>query len=226
VKIRCRASHSRRGAYRHDVLPSVVLVHGAATTGTVWQRLLPHLQGLDVQVPDRPCTGDLETEIAYLRAISTDAVVVGVGGGATLGLALLGAGVPLAAAVLHEPAAGSLVPGLLDPMVRAYAEGGVAAFAAALYGAAWLPSMAPADAGAVARDLAMFRDFEPQPVGSAVHVLTTVGELSPPVRREVGEVLRDRFGLPCRPLPGCGHAVHLERPDVLAACIRGVLEAF
>jgi pimeloyl-ACP methyl ester carboxylesterase len=191
----------------------------------VWERLLPYLTGLSVVAPDRPCTGDVALEVAFLREVSEGAVLVGVGGGATLGLAMLAAAVPLAGAVLHEPAAGSLVPGLLDPMAAAYAEGGVTAFAAALYGPTWTPELAPTDAEAVRRDLGMFRAFEPAvPVVPVEHVVTTVGELSPPIRHRVGRVLTERLGLRCHTLEGCAHAAHLERPDVFAAVIRALAE--
>ena len=91
----------------------VVLIHGAATTSRVWRHVVPLLAAggpVSVTVPDRPCTGDLATETAALRPSCAGAVVAGVSGGATLGLALAAAGVP-AAAVLHEPAVGSLLPG-------------------------------------------------------------------------------------------------------------------
>ena len=104
--------------------------------------------------------------------------MVGVSGGATLGLALACASSHLAGAVLHEPAVGSLVPGLLDHVVAGWTTGGVAGFGSALYGPSWDPSMAPADADAVARDLAMFRRFEPARAGvrgGNGRVLVTVG---------------------------------------------------
>lgn len=91
----------------------IVLVHGAATTARIWDRLLPHLTGFRVHVPDRPSSGDLETELAALAPLCAGAYVVGVSGGTTLGLALASRGVPMRAALLHEPAAGSLAPGLL-----------------------------------------------------------------------------------------------------------------
>ena len=87
---------------------------------------------------------------------------------------------PLAGAVLHEPAAGSLVPGLLDPVTRAYAEGGVPGFAGALYGPAWTPELAPPDPDAVLRDLTMFRGFEPAlATVDTRHAVTTVGSCHP-----------------------------------------------
>lgn len=68
--------------------PRVVLIHGAATTSRVWRRVRPLLRGFDVTVPDRPCSGDLNAEVAALRRVCTGALVVGVSGGATLGPAL------------------------------------------------------------------------------------------------------------------------------------------
>src|ERR1700754_4648389 len=94
----------------------LVLVHGAATTSRVWRHVVPLLavdDSLAVTVPDRPGTGDMTAEVAALRPSCAGAVVAGVSGGATLGLALAAAGVP-AAAILHDPAVFSLRPGLLD----------------------------------------------------------------------------------------------------------------
>lgn len=201
----------------------VVLIHGAATTAAIWRGVSGALAELYPQVqvlaPQRAYSGDLATETDALAEVCEDAVVVGVSGGATLGLALLAGGVPLAAAVLHEPAAGSLVPGLLTPVAAAYASGGVAAFGAALYGPAWTVAMAPADPDAVGRDLAMFRAFEPAPPRAPLggRAMTTVGALSAPPRHEVARALRSRCGLPYRLIDGCGHAAHLERPEALAS---------
>ena len=138
-------------------LARVVLIHGAATTSRVWRRVVPLLDGYDVSCPDRPCSGDLMIEVDALRPDCGGALVAGVSGGATLGLALAAAGVPMTAAVLHEPAVGSLLPGLLDQVRGAYESGGTAAFGLALYGRAWTSAETPPDPGAVGRDLAMFR---------------------------------------------------------------------
>jgi pimeloyl-ACP methyl ester carboxylesterase len=201
--------------------PRIVLIHGAATTSRVWRYVLLELDGFAVRCPDRPCCGDLATEVAALAADCDGALVAGVSGGATLGLALAAAGVPMTAAILHEPAVGSLLPGLLDPVRAAYQAGGTAALAEALYGPAWTPDEAPADASAVARDLAMFAAFEPAaPSPAAGPVVITVGECSPPVRHESVRRLADRFGLPVWTVPGARHAVHLEHPAVFAAAIR------
>jgi pimeloyl-ACP methyl ester carboxylesterase len=202
--------------------PRVALVHGAATTSRVWRRVVPLLSAggsLAVAVPDRPCTGDLAAETAALRPSCAGAVVAGVSGGATLGLALAAAGVP-AAAVLHEPAVGSLLPGLLDQVRAAYAEGGVPAFARALYGTAWTAAEAPADPGAVARDLAMFTSFEPAAAAAGVGpVVITVGERSPAARHESAARLAGRFGFSVEVIAGAGHAVHLTHPAAFAAVV-------
>jgi pimeloyl-ACP methyl ester carboxylesterase len=203
----------------------VALIHGAATTSRVWRYVVPLLaeadgSPLEVAVPDRHCTGDLTAETAGLRPYCADAVVAGVSGGATLGLALAAAGVP-AAAVLHEPAVGSLLPGLLGQVRAAYAEGGGPAFARALYGTAWTVAEAPADPGAVARDLAMFTSFEPAAPATGVgRVIITVGERSPAIRHESVARLADKFGLPVEVIADAGHAVHLTHPAAFAAVIR------
>jgi pimeloyl-ACP methyl ester carboxylesterase len=204
-----------------------VLIHGAATTSRVWRHVVPLLDGFDVRCPDRPCSGDLATEVAALAEDSQGALVAGVSGGATLGLALAAAGVPMAAALLHEPAVGSLLPDLLAPFRAAYASGGTAAFATALYGPSWTPEEAPADADAVvARDLAMFAAFEPAaPAPAAGPVVITVGECSPPVRHESVQRLAGRFALPVWPVPGGRHAVHLQEPEAFAAVIRRLAAA-
>lgn len=179
-----------------------------------------HLPEWVVRVPERRCSGNLDEEAAALAPLCTDAVVAGVSGGATLTLALLMSGVPLRAAVLHEPAAGSLTPGLLTAVAEAWARGGVAAFGSSLYGPAWTVADAPEDDGAVARDLAMFRGFEPGPL-TAGHppAILTVGENSPPIRHETAAALSGFLGLPVVTIPGVGHALHLEDPAALARCI-------
>jgi pimeloyl-ACP methyl ester carboxylesterase len=203
----------------------VLLVHGAATTSRVWDRLreLLSADGLDLVAPDRPSSGDLAVELAALTDGVDDALVVGVSGGATLGLALA-AGRPLAGAVLHEPAVGSLVPGLLDHVVAGYAAAGVPGFGAALYGPSWDPTMAPADPASVGRDLAMFRRFEPSPLHPGHGpVVVTVGANSPPARHEAARALHHLLGVEVRVLPSTGHFVQQDNPQALADVIRSLL---
>jgi len=204
----------------------VLLVHGAATTGAVWDRLTPLLADLDLPLvaPDRRCSGDLATEVAALAPLAEGAVVVGVSGGATLGLALASGPTRLAGAVLHEPAVGSMVPGLLDHVVAGYAADGVPGFARALYGPGWSPAMGPTDPGAVGRDLAMFRGFEPEPVAPGQGpVVVTVGSDSPAPRHAAAESLRERLGVEVRVLPGCVHFVQHDAPEALAVVVRDVV---
>src|SRR5438105_3244936 len=201
----------------------IVLVHGAATTSAVWRGVAAALAGYEVVMPDRPCTGELELELDYLAALCDGAVVGGISGGATLGLALASRGVPFRAAVLHEPAAGSLVPGLLGPMAAAYHTRGVEGFATTLYGPSWSPADAPADPDAVGRDLAMFRGYEPSAPGpGSGPVLLTVGGDSPPVRQEVQVALTTTLGVQARTIPGVTHALHLDAPEAFAAVLREI----
>jgi pimeloyl-ACP methyl ester carboxylesterase len=201
----------------------VVLVHGAATTAAIWRPVAARLarHGIRAHCPQRAYSGRLSTEVADLEPIVTDTVVVGVSGGATLGLALAAQAVPLRVALLHEPAVGSLVPGLLTPFAHAFATGGVAAFGRELYGPGWTPGDAPADPDCVTRDLAMFGDFEPSapPAGWSGQVIVTVGADSPPVRHRAAEALADRFGYPVRVIPAAKHAVHIDAPTRLADLI-------
>ncbi|UGQ12550.1 alpha/beta hydrolase [Yinghuangia sp. ASG 101] len=201
--------------------PRLVLIHGAATTARIWDRVLPHLDDFAVVRPDRPCSGDLGTEVAALADICADAVVAGVSGGATLGLELAARGVPFRAAVLHEPAAGSLAPGLLAPVADALRADGVPGFGRALYGPSWTPADAPQEPGVVHREFAMFRAFEPTPPGpSGPPVLLTVGARSPGPRHAAVAALGRHCGLPWATVPDVSHAVHLDAPRQFAAVIR------
>jgi pimeloyl-ACP methyl ester carboxylesterase len=201
--------------------PRIVLLHGVATTSAMWRPVLPFLDDLDVVTPDRPCRGDLAAELDALRPIVEESFLVGVSGGATLGLAFAASPVRLAGAILHEPAVGSLLPGLLGPVAAAYAENGVPGFGAALYGPRWDPSMASADPDAVARELPMFRAFEP--AAAAPHqgpVLVTVGAASPPPRHAAASALHDHLGYPVHVVAGAAHFVPVERPEEFARLIR------
>lgn len=199
-----------------------VLLHGAATTGRIWQRVIPHLPDMDIQCPDRPCSGDLDTELAAVASMCCGAIVAGVSGGATIGLALAARSTPMRAAVLHEPAAGSLAPGLLAHVAEGLRTGGVAGFGHALYGPGWSPADAPADPPAVSRDFAMFGAFEPTTVGPfAGPVLLTVGEYSTASRHQSVRALSAHLDVPYQVIPGARHAVHLDAPAAFAAVVAG-----
>ncbi|WP_425827881.1 alpha/beta fold hydrolase [Streptomyces fractus] len=203
-------------------MPRLVLIHGAATTSRIWDGLLPHLVGAGHEVirPDRPCSGDLDTEVAALADLCVGATVAGVSGGATLGLELAVRGVPLRAAVLHEPAAGSLAPGLLAHVAEGLRTNGVAGFGNALYGPRWTLADAPATPGVVEREFAMFRTFEPAlPAPDCGPVLLTTGAESPPSRHASVAAVARHCGLPWTTIPAASHAVHLESPASFAATI-------
>lgn len=205
----------------------VVLVHGAATSAAVWDRVRPLLSGLDLVAVDRPRTGSLDQEVAWLAERAQDSWVVGVSGGATLGLALAATGVPLQGAILHEPAVGSLAPGLLAPVVAAFSSGGTAAFARTLYGANWTPVQDAdwLDDEVTARELAMFRAFEPSaPDPAAGRVVTTIGWDSPPQRGEAARALRSAFGIPIVDIPEAGHFAIWDAAPAFAATIRSIVD--
>lgn len=201
---------------------SVVLIHGVATDSRVWAATVAALgPAVEVHVPDRPQSGDMDTEIAALAPLCEGAWVVGVSGGATLGLEMAARGVGFAGALLHEPAAGSLAPGLLDDIARAFEREGVAGFGRTLYGPRWSPELTVSARETVARELAMFRVFEPRPVGALADRITlTVGQRSSPARHRSVRDLGATLGLAHRVLPGTGHAAHLEIPAQLAQWVR------
>lgn len=196
----------------------ICLIHGAATTSAIWAdvvtELALRLPGVQVERPDRAASGSLDLEVEGLVGPVAGSLLVGVSGGATLGLELAARGAGFRAALLHEPAVGSLRPGLLNAVAAAYDEAGVRGFATTLYGPGWRPEFAPTDPDAVGRDLAMFRQFEPRaPMVDRSAVLITVGANSPPIRHEAAQRLVDRFGYRLRVLPDCGHAVHIDSTD-------------
>lgn len=190
-----------------------VLVCGVAVDPPVWASTADALTaiGYDVTVPMRPRSGCLDTEVEFLAPLCDGAVVFGVSGGATLGVELAARGVEMAAAFLHEPAAGSLAPGLLDPVVEAFRERGVQGFGQTLYGPGWRAAMTRADEASVARELAMFRSFEPRPPVAEVSPVTlTVGERSPAARYASVDAVAALCGFDRRVLPGTAHAAHLD----------------
>jgi len=205
-------------------IPRILLVHGAATTAAIWGPVLELAGDLDVVAVERPCSGILETELAALAPLAEGAFVVGVSGGATLTLALAASPVTLFGGIAHEPAVGSLVPGLLAPMAAAFAEGGTPRFARALYGTGWRPEFASPDPDAVARELPMFRAFEPQPARRGQGpVLVTVGGDSPPPRHAAAAALRTRLGYETAVLEGCRHFLQQDDPAALVALVRARL---
>jgi pimeloyl-ACP methyl ester carboxylesterase len=192
---------------------TVVLIHGAATDSRVWRHTIPILEALGETViaPDRPQSGDLDTEIEFLTPLCVGATVIGVSGGATLGLELAARGVPLHAAVLHEPAAGSLAPGLLAHVAHGLASHGIAGFGSELYGPSWNPADTTVSEDTVRREFTMFGSFEPRELRiDPRRVTLLVGEHSPSVRFESVLALANYLGVEWGLLPGVGHAAHLD----------------
>jgi pimeloyl-ACP methyl ester carboxylesterase len=205
-------------------MPRLVLVHGAATTARMWDRVLPLLAarpGYEVTALERPRTGYLANEVASVARLVEGAWLVGVSGGATLGLAVAAAGVPLAGAVLHEPAVGSLEPGLLVPVAAAFAADGTAGLGGALYGPSWNVTMAgPAPEAHTAADLAMFRSFEPTPLPpSAGRVVVTVGGRSPRIRHRSVAALAAAVGCEALTIDRASHFAPHDAPAVFAAAV-------
>lgn len=201
----------------------VVLIPGAAVGPLVWARCAECLEDLghSVSTPDRPRSGDLAVELDALAPLVAGAWAVGMSGGATLGLALVAQGVPVAGAVLHEPAVGSLLPGLLAPIAAAFTAGGTTAFARTLYGPSWSHVLlGEVDDTVTARDLAMFRAFEPGPPSHGTGpVLVTWGSESGAIRRAAAEALRAAWGYRTEEAIGAAHFVGYDRPDLFAALV-------
>lgn len=204
--------------------PRVVMVHGTATSPAMWDRLRPLLDDYDVAAPERPRSGDLAVESAWLADVAEGAWVVGISGGATLGLELVRRGAPLAGAILHEPAVGSLLPDLLAPVAEAFAADGTAGLARALYGDSWRPEMAQTDDATTARELAMFRGFEPGPaLPASCTVVVTYCAASPEPRHHAAQALSEGLGYATRALHGVAHFAAWDHPAVFAAVIHEVI---
>jgi pimeloyl-ACP methyl ester carboxylesterase len=198
----------------------LLLIHGAAVTKAVWDPLLPLLGTFELRVPERPRTGDIDAETEWLRQYAAGCFVVGMSGGATLGLALAATDVQLAGALLHEPAVGSLAPGLLAPIAAAHASGGVRGFGAALYGPRWSIDMSVDSDESLGAELAMFRNFEPNaPSPGQGPISISVGELSTPERYQSVSALAERFGYPVLTIAAARHFVVADAPAAFAAAI-------
>lgn len=197
----------------------IVAVHGTATTARVWDPFVAALPEHEVVAVERPRTGTLEAELEWLAPQVSGAWLVGMSGGATLGLALASRPHHALGMVLHEPAVGSLVPGLLSPVVDAFARGGAVALGTTLYGGQWTADMLGDQSDqTVASELAMFRAFEPAPPLGSAPVVVTVGAGSPAPRHDAAAALA-KLGYDVRTLTGAHHFVGHDNADVLARLV-------
>ncbi len=209
--------------------PPVVLLHGIATTAAIWDPVVAELSLLgvsEVMAIERPRTGSLSAELSALAPSAEGALVVGQSGGATLALALAASDHPVAGVLAHEPAAGSLVPGLLAPVAAAFAERGVEGLGSTLYGPSWSMEMVGPHEESIPRELAMFRGFEPAPATEGQGpVLVTVGARSPKIRHDVAAALHTSCGYRVETLDGAAHFAAWDAPVRFAAAIAEHLDA-
>ena len=201
-------------------MADVVLVHGAATTPLVWDRVRALLPDFEVLAPARPGTGDLTLECNWLEGISDGAVVFGMSGGATLVLELAARGASAHALIAHEPAAGSLCPELFVELAAALDTGGVEAFGNALYGPEWTQAPGVTEEQ-VRKDVGMFRAFEPRAPLTAT--LVTTGIDSPPLRHHLARLLAEKHGYATTTVEATSHFIAHGAPDAVAALVRGAL---
>lgn len=237
--------------------PVVVLVHGVGLGPETFGALVDDLDGATAAVvhrpgygvlSDRPPAGLIAQADALAELVRTialgPAVLLGVSGGATLGL-LTAMRHPevLAAAVLHEPLVGSAAPGLHDLIagraaaLAADADPGAATrFVAELVGdrtwarlpEAWRAGVV-ARAAVVRREVPWFAAVDPPPAALAalasapLTLHTTLGAASGTVRRQAAGVLMDRAGAVVHELRGARHLAQVEAPRALVTVVRAAM---
>ncbi|MBX3283919.1 MAG: alpha/beta hydrolase [Actinobacteria bacterium] len=230
--------------------PVVVLVHGVGAGPASFDRLAARLEGrhrvVAVERPLGPAGTALDV-VDQADRLADDLVarglagglVVGVSGGATVGLAL---------AIRHPEAAGALV--LHEPLLGRHAAGLHARFheaaalaATGLEGAMTVVRSVMGDdtwealgphgraaawdqAARWQAEIPRFAAFDPtaEELGR-LHdrpVLATVGARSTVERRLAAAVLQNLAGVDVVEVPGAGNAAHLDAPDAFAS----VLEAW
>ena len=218
-----------------------ILVPGVGIAGWSFEDLAALLRGrVRVVVHERATGQPFEEQVDALEEVvqaQQGAAVVGVSGGATLGLALaIRRPAALLGSVLHEPLVGPLQPGL-DARVRelsgqlsrdpAY---GAMAFVAELVGVrTWnqLPEERRRGIGdldeSVAADVNSFCSFAPT-IEQLHHVrglplVASHGHRSSPEREAVTALLEEHCGATGLRIEDCGHAAQLDNPSGLMAAI-------
>lgn len=237
-----------------DRTRTIVLVHGVGIGPASMQPLAAHLAaaGRPTLVVDRPGYGgaahrpptSVSGQAALVLAALDDARlgvvdVVGVSGGATVGLALsLLAPDRCGRVVLHEPLVGRLAPRLhaaIEAAAHALAADptvdGAVGFVRALVGLPTWDSLDPAVHQAIAEaapviraEVPHFAAWAPTPEElrtlDAVELVTTWGSARPaPERAEAADVLARHAGAEVVEIERAGHLAHVDRPAELAAVV-------
>lgn len=227
--------------------PVVVLVHGVGVGPASFARLADRLEDrhrvVAVERPVGPGGAALDVVDQADRLAEVladlgvgDGLLVGVSGGATVGLALAIRHPGVAGAlVLHEPLLGGHAVGLHAQFNEAAAraatgiEGAMDVVRTVMGEATWDalgPDGQEASRAQAARwqaEIPMFAAFEPtagelsslrdQPV------LVTVGARSTVERRLAAAVLQNLAGVDVVEVPGAANAAHLDAPDAFAAVL-------
>lgn len=223
--------------------PGVVLLHGVGVGPGSFAPLVELLCDRHrVIVLDRPgAPGEAADLAAHADRIAevvaahvgAGARLVGVSGGATLGLVLALRHPDLFGSYLvHEPLLGRLAPTLhqrFQVAAASAAEGDEAAMAVviAVMGPETWAALGPEDQAAARRqatrwreEIAMFASFDPTPDSlrrlQGRPVLVTVGGRSGPERVAAAEVLAELAGAEVRTVPGAGNAAHLDAARTFA----------
>lgn len=233
--------------------PVVVLVHGVGAGPDSLRQIADLLaERFRVVVLPRPCgpggealsVEDQADRLAEaLDALDADGVrLVGISGGATLGLAL-GIRHPEAVSglVLHEPLVGAHAAGLNERFQGAAAsaalgeEEAMIVVRSVMGSDAWsaLGSAGRAASTAEARrwrgEIAAFAAFAPSAAQlaalAAVPLTVTVGGRSDADRRVAAGVLHDLSRAEVVEVPGAGNAPHLDSPGEYARVLLSVLAA-
>ncbi|HRW38016.1 MAG: alpha/beta hydrolase [Acidimicrobiales bacterium] len=226
--------------------PGVVLLHGVGVGPGSFAPLAEALcdrhrvvvlerPGAPGEAADLAAHADRIAEVVAAR-LGVGARLVGVSGGATLGLVLAERHPDLFGSyVLHEPLLGRLAPALHHRFQLAAASAAdgpdpaMEVVAAVMGPDTWraLGSEGRADAHRHAQrwreEIAMFATFDPTPDSllrlGRRPVLTTVGGRSAPERVVVADVLAELAGAEVRTVAGAGNAVQLDAPRAFATIV-------
>lgn len=181
------------------------------------------------RVIERPASGSVEeqadTIASDIRGAEGSALVVGVSGGATVGLALvLRHPDVVTGAVLHEPLVGPAVPELHAAILRRAEQPSMAAIVGEhTWQALTDERRASVDFDRVRAEVPAFVQFAVNPADleslRGRGIVTTVGSRSGPERREVAAFLHARGGVSVVEIPGAANSAHLDAPQAFRQVI-------